>query len=56
MKHARTQANEVMPAAKRIKLTPWQAYMKDFGQTDGTFMHKYTAHMIFIFTNQRVKI
>ena len=50
MKHARTQANEVMPAAKRIKLTPWQAYVKDFGQTDGTFM------MIFMFTNQRAKI
>ena len=33
-KHAEYPA-EVVPAAKRRKLTPWQVHMKDFGSSDG---------------------
>ena len=38
MKQARTgDINEVVPEAKRVKLTPWQAYMKDLGKSDGMY-------------------
>ena len=36
VKHSRPRNDEV-PATKRVKLTPWHAYTKDFGKTDGTF-------------------
>ena len=36
VKHSRPRNDEV-PATKWVKLTPWQAYMKDFGKIDGTF-------------------
>ena len=32
VKHSRPRNDEV-PATKRVKLTPWQAYMKDFGKS-----------------------
>ena len=38
----RTRPKNDVLASKRIKLTPWQVYMKDFGQTDGKFVHVYT--------------
>ena len=37
-----TRPKNDVPASKRVKLTPWQVYMKDFGQTDGKFVHIYT--------------
>ena len=42
MKQTRTgDTNEVIPEAKRVKLTPWQAYMKDFGKSDGMYRYFY---------------
>ena len=29
----------MVPAAKRARLTTWQAYMKNFGQTNGRFLY-----------------
>ena len=38
MKQARIgDVNEVVPEAKRVKLIPWQAYMKDFGKSGGMY-------------------
>ena len=36
-KHAKVPSDDmkVIPAAKRVKLTPWQVYMKDFGDSVG---------------------
>ena len=45
VKYVRAE-NDVIPAAKRVKLTPWQAYMKDFGQTNG----KYAQAALYVVT------
>ena len=34
-----------LPATKRPKLTPWQVFLKDYGESDGAFLiyiHAYT--------------
>ena len=45
MKQAQTSdTNEVVPEAKRVKLTPWQAYMKDFSKSDGIYTDLLCAY------------
>lgn len=37
VRHARAKddGEKVVPEAKQVKLTPWQVYMKEFGNSDG---------------------
>ena len=55
LKYARVQ-DEVVPAAKCARLNTWQAYMKNFGQTNGRFTYivaLYYNYLLAIYRRKR---